>query len=167
MEIYTKRQNSYEKEKSYITREKNKEAVSANKEYENILSDLKTQIQEFQLKEAIAINKELVGLYWRIGKIIIEKQEKNGWGTKIIEKLAKDIQSAFPGIEGFSRTNIFRMRAFYTAYQTSPPTGGLFKDVPPAILLNIPWRHNSVHRVALIQITENKRLIIVAQLCDN
>ncbi|MGK5594268.1 MAG: PDDEXK nuclease domain-containing protein [Parachlamydiaceae bacterium] len=124
--------------------EKRDEAAVSHKEYESILLDLKTQIRESQLKAATAINKELVGLYWRIGKTIVEKQEKSGWGTKIIDKLAKDIQSAFPGIEGFSRTNIFRMRAFYTAYKNNPPSGGQFKDVPPDILLNIPWRHNSV-----------------------
>ncbi len=64
------------------------------------------------------------------GEIIVEKQEKSGWGTKIIEKLAKDIQNAFPSIEGFSRTNTFRMRAFYIAYQNSPPAGGLFQENP-------------------------------------
>jgi len=63
---------------------------------------------------------------------------------KIIEKLAKDIQNSFPGIEGFSRTNIFRMRAFYIAYQTNPPAGGQFQNDPPEILASIPWRHNSV-----------------------
>jgi len=83
-------------------------------------------------------------LYWNIGKTITEKQETSDWGTSIIEKLAKDLQNAFPGIEGFSRTNIFRMRAFYTAYRNNPPAGGQLQESPPEIFFNIPWRHNSV-----------------------
>lgn len=133
-----------EKSKNLPTKQKESDKLFSNKEYENTLADLKNQIRESQLKAAIAINKELVSLYWNIGKTIVEKQEKSGWGTKIIEKLAKDIQRDFPGIEGFSRTNIFRMRAFYAAYQNNPPAGGQFKDNPPEMLLSIPWRHNSV-----------------------
>lgn len=122
---------------------KKKSDVSEN-EYQTTLADLKRQIRESQLKAAVGINKELICLYWAIGKTIVEKQEHSGWGTKIIEKLAKDIQSAFPGIEGFSRTNIFRMRAFYIAYLSNPPAGGQLQGGPPEILLCIPWRHNSV-----------------------
>jgi predicted nuclease of restriction endonuclease-like (RecB) superfamily len=116
----------------------------SNKEYESTLTELKKQIRESQVKALIEANKQLILLYWNIGKTIVERQDKSGWGTKIIEKLAKDIQNAFPGIEGFSRTNIFRMRAFYIAYQNNPPSGGQFQDNPPEALLSIPWRHNSV-----------------------
>ena len=116
----------------------------SNKDYDFTLTELKRQIKESQVKAITAANKELIRLYWKIGKTIVEKQEKSRWGTKIIEKLAKDIQNSFPGIEGFSRTNIFRMRAFYIAYQTNPPAGGQFQNDPPEILASIPWRHNSV-----------------------
>ncbi|MCF7806070.1 MAG: PDDEXK nuclease domain-containing protein [Simkaniaceae bacterium] len=116
----------------------------SNKDYGSTLTELKRQIKESQVRAITAANKELIHLYWKIGKTIVEKQEKSGWGTKIIEKLAKDIQNSFPGIEGFSRTNIFRMRAFYIAYQTNPPAGGQFQNDPLEILASIPWRHNSV-----------------------
>lgn len=121
-----------------------KAEIQLNKEYKQTLTELKTEICKAQIKAATAVNRELICLYWNIGKTIVEKQEKSGWGTKIIEKLAKDIQNAFPGIEGFSRTNIFRMKAFYNAYQNNPPAGGQFQNSPPDILINIPWRHNSV-----------------------
>jgi len=98
-----------------ITKTKEK-PLDSSKEYSSLLSDLKKQIQESQIKATISANQELIKLYWHIGKTIVEKQEKNGWGTKIVEKLGKDIQNEFPGIEGFSRTNIFRMKAFYLAY---------------------------------------------------
>lgn len=116
----------------------------SNKEYKSTLTELKKQIRESQVKAIIAVNKELVLLYWKIGKTIVERQEKSSWGTKIIEQLAKDIQNTFPGIEGFSRTNIFRMRAFYIACHNNPPAGGQFQDNPPETFLNIPWRHISV-----------------------
>jgi hypothetical protein len=61
-------------------------------------------------------NKELIRLYWTIGKAIIERQESHGWGAKFIKKLAKDLQNEFPGIEGLSRTNIIRMRAFHQVF---------------------------------------------------
>ncbi len=94
----------------------NPEAIST-KEYGQTLADIKNQVQEAQIKAALSANKELIKLYWSIGKTITEKQEKSGWGTKVIEQLACDLQNCFPGIEGFSRRNIFRMRAFYLAYQ--------------------------------------------------
>lgn len=117
----------------------------SSKEYASTLASLKKQIQECQIRAITAVNKELVNLYWTIGKIIVEKQESSGWGSKFIEKLAKDLQSEFPGIEGFSRTNIFRMRAFYIAYKKVPPAvGQLDKGTDLGVLAKIPWSHNVV-----------------------
>ena len=78
----------------------------SDKEYKTVLLNLKKKIQECQLKAITAVNNELIRLYWNIGEIIVKKQENNGWGTKFIDRLTKDIQNEFPGIEGFSRTNI-------------------------------------------------------------
>lgn len=133
-----------EKKTKNLPRKVEEGGLFSNKDYDSTLTELKRQIKESQVRAITAANKELIRLYWKIGKTIVEKQERSGWGTKIIEKLAKDIQNAFPGIEGFSRTNIFRMRAFYIAYQTNPPAGGQFQNDPPEILSSIPWRHNSV-----------------------
>ncbi len=66
------------------------------KEYAQTLAKLKQQIQEAQLKAAVAVNSELIRLYWNIGKTVAEKQEASGWGTSVIEKLATDLQNAFP-----------------------------------------------------------------------
>lgn len=81
--------------------------------YGEFLNELKEKIRNTQLKAAIAASRELIKLYWELGRDIVEKQEKEGWGSKVLERVAKDLQNEFPGIEGFSRTNIFRMRAFY------------------------------------------------------
>jgi predicted nuclease of restriction endonuclease-like (RecB) superfamily len=116
-----------------------------NKEYEKTLADLKTQIRTSQLKAAVAVNRELIHLYWTIGKTIVEKQENSGWGSKFIEKLAKDLQNEFPGVEGFSRTNIFRMRAFYREYKSVPPAVGQIKEIEYlGVLIQIPWSHNII-----------------------
>ena len=115
------------------------------KEYTDTLASLKKQIQKCQLRAMTSVNKELVQLYWTIGKTISEKQESSGWGTKFVEKLSKDLQSAFPGVEGFSKRNVFRMRAFYLEYQLVPRAVALI-DSPEhlGILAQIPWSHNVI-----------------------
>ena len=85
--------------------------------YTKFIASLKTKICSAQIKGAIAVNRELIKLYWDIGKDIAEKQEQEGWGSKVLEKVAKDLQNEFPGMEGFSRANMFRMKAFYTLMQ--------------------------------------------------
>jgi len=119
-----------EKKTKTLPKKVEKGDLFSKKDYDSTLTALKNQIRESQVRAITSANKELIRLYWKIGKTIVEKQEQSGWGTKIIEKLAKDIQNSFPGIEGFSRTNIFRMRAFYIAYQTNPPAGDNFKTIP-------------------------------------
>lgn len=84
--------------------------------YVILLNQLKKRIQQSQIKAALAVNSELIQLYWDIGKAIVEKQEQERWGSQVIEKLCKDLQKTFPGMQGFSRTNISRMRSFYLAY---------------------------------------------------
>jgi predicted nuclease of restriction endonuclease-like (RecB) superfamily len=119
-------------------------AIFSSKEYASTLSDLKKQIRECQLRAAVAANKELIRLYWTIGKTIAEKQEQSGWGSKFVEKIAKDLQNEFPGIEGFSRTNVFRMRAFYLAYSDCLTAVGQFREDRLEPFLNIPWGHNFI-----------------------
>lgn len=133
-----------EKKKTTLPQAKEDKAeVFSSKEYTSTLADLKKQIQESQVRAITAVNKELVRLYWAIGKTIVEKQEKSGWGTKFIDKLAHDLQNEFPGIEGFSRTNIFRMRAFYLEYRIVPPLVGQIDEIEHlGVLAQIPWSHN-------------------------
>jgi predicted nuclease of restriction endonuclease-like (RecB) superfamily len=111
----------------------------SNKEYNSTLADLKKQIRECQLKAVTAANKELILLYWTVGKAIVERQEGSGWGTKFIEKLAKDLQNEFPGVEGFSRRNVFRMRSFYAEYKLVPQAVAQLDGLP---IFCIPWGHN-------------------------
>lgn len=87
--------------------------------YDELLDDLKSRVRSAQLKAAVAVNRELIQLYWDIGRLIVDRQEREGWGKNVVERLADDIQREFPGLGGFSRSNVFRMRAFYTAYALS------------------------------------------------
>jgi predicted nuclease of restriction endonuclease-like (RecB) superfamily len=116
-------------------------AVVAHSEYAKWIASLKNKIRSAQLKAAISVNREMIKLYWEIGQDIAHKQEREAWGTKIVERVAKDLQNEFPGIEGFSRTNIFRMRAFYLAYAIVPQAVGQLENLP---VFNIPWGHNAV-----------------------
>src|SRR5882762_4520958 len=85
--------------------------------YAPLLSDLKVRVRTAQLKAALSVNRELILLYWHIGREILRAQKAEGWGTKVVERLAKDLAAEFPEMGGLSRTNILRMRAFYTAWE--------------------------------------------------
>ena len=86
-------------------------------EYKNWLSDLKNRIRSARQKALLAVNKELVLLYWQIGHEILLRQERCGWGAKIVNQLSADLKKAFPDMQGFSLRNLKYMRAFASAWQ--------------------------------------------------
>jgi hypothetical protein len=87
--------------------------------YQALLKDIKSRIRTAQIKASLAVNRELIQLYWDIGGLIVNRQRAEGWGKSVVEKLASDIQKDFPGIEGFSPRNIWLMRALYLAWVPS------------------------------------------------
>ncbi len=104
-------------------------------DYAEFLRDLKTRVRSAQLKAAVAVNRELIALYWEIGKGIVSRQESAGWGNAIVEQLARDLRHEFPEIKGFSRSNVFLMRQVFSAYRECEP------KVQQAVG-QIPWGHN-------------------------
>jgi predicted nuclease of restriction endonuclease-like (RecB) superfamily len=106
-----------------MTKQKTQKSTAAVRtkitRYQATLGAIKERIQEAQLRASILVNKELINLYWFIGGTIVAKQKKDGWGSNTIEQLAKDLQNEFPGIAGFSRSNIFRMRSFARSKSTN------------------------------------------------
>ncbi len=84
--------------------------------YADWLDELKGRIHGAQQRAALAVNRELVGLYWQIGRDILARQAEQGWGAKVIERLAHDLRSAFPDMKGFSPRNLKYMRAFAEAW---------------------------------------------------
>nr|WP_165233766.1 DUF1016 N-terminal domain-containing protein [Aquisphaera insulae] len=92
------------------------ETGSPTASYPALLDDLKARIRTAQVKAALAVNRELIGLYWDIGRTIVERQKAEGWGKSVVDRLAADLQKEFPGESGFSGSNLWRMRSFYLAY---------------------------------------------------
>ena len=111
--------------------------------YPLLLQDIKARIRESQVKAALTVNQELIRLHWWIGREICIRQAAERWGSRVIEKLCTDLQADFPGLRGFSRSNVFYMRTFYTSYAIVQKAAGQL-ETPPDFCLNIPWWHNIV-----------------------
>lgn len=102
--------------------------------YAPFLEDLKTRVRSAQLKAAVAVNTELVLLYWSIGRDILARQRAEGWGAKVIDRLGRDLQAEFPGAAGFSPRNLKYMRAFAEAWADP--------EIVQQAAARIPWFHN-------------------------
>ena len=101
--------------------------------YANWLAELKGRIHDAQQRATLAVNQELVLLYWQIGRDILHRQSQEGWGAKIVDRLAHDLQSTFPEMKGFSPRNLKYMRAFAAAW----PDFVIVQEV----LAQLPWYH--------------------------
>ncbi|GAB0482916.1 Uncharacterized conserved protein [Alistipes sp. cv1] len=96
---------------------KNTPAVSP--EYLDFRNEITSRIRSAQYEALKAVNKEMIALYWEIGKRITEQQAALGWGKSVVENLSQDIQKEFPGIKGFGVSNMWDMARFYTEYQSN------------------------------------------------
>ena len=96
--------------------EKNNSILSP--EYLNFKNEITARIRSAQYEALKAVNKEMIALYWEVGKRITEQQTALGWGKSVVENLSRDIQKEFPGIKGFSARNIWDMARFYAEYQS-------------------------------------------------
>jgi predicted nuclease of restriction endonuclease-like (RecB) superfamily len=106
----------------------------ASNDYEAFLRSLTTRIAQAQVRAALAVNHELVVLYWQIGCDILARQQQQGWGAKVIEQLSHDLRRAFPDLKGFSRRNLLYMRAFAEAWPE--------ETIVQGTLAQLPWYHN-------------------------
>ncbi|HEV2614479.1 MAG TPA: DUF1016 N-terminal domain-containing protein [Gammaproteobacteria bacterium] len=111
-------------------------------QYQNLLSEIKSRFKKAQLRAAIVVNHELIQFYWEIGELILDQQQKSSWGDKIFNDLAVDLQESFPGVQGFSKSNLYYMRMFAKHY----PTRELFQALPG----KLTWTHHTI----LIQMIE-------------
>ena len=101
--------------------------------YADWLADLKGRIHTAQQRATLAVNRELVLLYWEIGRDILARQALQGWGAKVVERLAFDLRAAFPEMKGFSPRNLKYMRAFADAWPDA--------DFVQVVLAQLPWYH--------------------------
>ncbi|WP_404376769.1 YhcG family protein [Vreelandella aquamarina] len=104
--------------------------------YADWLAELKKRIHQAQQRATLAVNQELVLLYWQIGQDILQRQAEQGWGAKVIDRLAHDLRTTFPDVKGFSRANLMYMRAFAEAWPDA--------EIVQQAVGRLPWGHNLV-----------------------
>lgn len=109
---------------------------TSEQSYQDWLNQLKTQIRSSQQRAILAVNQELVLLYWQIGQNILQRQDQQGWGAKVVDRLSKDLSAEFPEIKGFSTRNLKYMRKFAEAWQD--------KQIVQQAVALLPWGHNLV-----------------------
>ena len=102
--------------------------------YLQFIEDIKNEIRKQRISVVLNANSSMICLYWKIGRLILEKQEKEGWGTKVIDRMAKDIKDAFPDMSGFSPRNIKYMRKFAECWPDF--------EIVQRVVAQIPWRTN-------------------------
>jgi predicted nuclease of restriction endonuclease-like (RecB) superfamily len=102
--------------------------------YDAFLQELKERIRSAQVRAALSVNRELVLLYWGIGRDILDRQKSEGWGAKVVDRLAHDLLQAFPGMTGFGARNLKYMRAFAEAYPD--------QQFVQQVVAQLPWGHN-------------------------
>jgi predicted nuclease of restriction endonuclease-like (RecB) superfamily len=103
-------------------------------DYPSLLQDLKRRIETERLRVTLAANAAMVLLYWDIGRAILQRQEREGWGAKVIDRLSVDLRDAFPDMQGLSPRNLKYMRAFAEAWPD--------QAIVQATLAQITWYHN-------------------------
>ncbi len=106
------------------------------KSYQPFLQDILEKIQKARYEMLKTVSKKTVELYWNIGKDVSQRVKKEKWGKSIVEQLSKDLQTEFPGIRGFSASNIWRMKNFYEVYNKNTKLAPLVRE--------IPWTQNNL-----------------------
>ncbi len=99
--------------------------------YGPLLDEVKREMAGARTRAVRAVNTELISMYWRIGKLILDRQADEGWGTRVIDRLATDLRAAFPGARGFSRRNLHYMRTLAAAWP----------EIVPQPVAQLPWGH--------------------------
>ena len=106
--------------------------ASLPSEYGEVLSAIKSEVLSARVRSARAVNTEVIGLYWRIGVLILGRQDQEGWGTRVIDRLSADLRTEFPGMRGFGTRSLLYMRAFAAAW----PEG-----IAREAVAQLPWSH--------------------------
>lgn len=100
-----------------------------NEDYKNFIGEIKNKIRNSQYEAMRAVNKTLIDLYWGIGQEIYNQQQEKGWGKSIVELLAKELKKEFPDVQGFSSSNLWRMRNFYLTYKDIENLAPLVREI--------------------------------------
>ena len=98
-------------------------------DYAAVLAEIKERVHTAQYAALKAVNTELISLYWDIGRLIVERQQGDSWGKRIVEALARDLHVEFPGMSGFSSSNLWRMKLFYERYWRNEKLAQLVREI--------------------------------------
>ena len=101
--------------------------------YEAFIGEVKERIRSAQVRAALAVNRELILLYWSIGRDILNRQAEQGWGARVIEQMAVDLSQAFPAVTGFRVRNLRYMRSLAEAYPDP--------EFVQQVVAQLPWGH--------------------------
>ena len=125
--------------------------------YATLLADIKQRVRRAQVRAMLAVNAELIRLYWDIGRVIDERQQQEGWGAGVIPRLARDLHNDLPEEKGFSERNIKQMLAFYREYaqlsfvqqpaaqiETEPKVPQAAALFTAELILALPWTHHAI-----------------------
>ncbi|MBI4682527.1 MAG: DUF1016 domain-containing protein [Nitrospirae bacterium] len=107
-----------------------KRITSRTTSYGDLLQTIKARIQESRILSYRAVNKELIKLYWNIGHEIASRQEREGWGKSVVERLSQDLRKEFYGTSGYSSQNLWYMRQFYLEYKEYPKLQRVVGEIP-------------------------------------
>ena len=110
--------------------------ILSNESYVDLIKNLKQEISKARIRAHLAVNKELITLFWHIGKLILECQSKEKWGSKIIQNISDDLRKEFPGMKGLSYQNLSYMRQFVAEYNN--------EQILQQAVGEIPWSHNII-----------------------
>ena len=145
--------------------------MSKPNNYTELLAEIKARIQTAQTRAVLAVNSELIRLYWQIGEQLTARQAREGWGAGVIPRLARDLHNELPKLKGFSERNLKLMAQFFRAYPTlfadhaqigQPAVahlaeGSLQRSVTASgqpLVTQLPWTHNML----LMQTVKDERV---------
>lgn len=106
-----------------------KKTITKTSRYALLLSNIKERIRTAQYNALKTVNHELIALYWDIGRMIVERQENEGWGKAVVATLAADLQKEFPGAHGYSKDNVWRMRKFYLHFKDNEKLAPMVQEI--------------------------------------
>jgi len=109
--------------------------LQQDKDYSAFLAELKSRIKSSQIKAAVSVNRELIGLYWELAEKIVEKQKSSQWGDGLLAQMSKDLQDEFPDMKGFSLRNLKYIRQWYLFWADGDAIG-------QQLVAQIPWGQN-------------------------
>ena len=127
--------------------------ITQHTDYRQALATIKQRIQTSRTRAVLAVNAELLGLYWDIGRQLDAWQRERAWGSAVVEQMAQDLQVSYPGMKGFSRSSLFAMRQIYAFF------GSQFEFVPQAVG-QLPWGHV---RTLLAKVKSVELVLLYAQ----